>query len=65
MDFEFRFHEMYSIEREAQTPRSRALEMLRQLHTKMSPSDFSLDDIRERIRKIKRKQYDAQLKSNV
>ena len=53
------------IEREApaRTPKEQAFKMLRKLHAKMGHSVFNFDDIRARIRKITKKQYDAQLKS--
>ena len=56
-----------AIEREAlaSSPKEQAFKMLRKLHAKMGHSNFNFEDIRARIKKIKRKQYDAQLKSNI
>ena len=67
MDFKFQLHEVDAIEKEAQTPRGRALKTLRQLRAKMShtDSDFDCDEVRASMRKIKLKQYNAQIKHSI
>ena len=64
IDVGFRSHELDLIEKEARTPQQQAHKMLRQLHSRMGYSDFNVDEIRARIRKIKQKQYEAELKRN-
>ena len=53
------------IEKQASSPNERAVKMLKQFLAKMGHNAFNVDDIRIRIKKIKQKQYDAQLKSNI
>ena len=64
-DAGFRIHKIKVIEKEARTPKEQALEMLWQLRSKMGHSNFSVDEVRARMRKIKQKQYDTQLKRNI
>ena len=64
IDVGFRGYEIDLIEKEARTPKEQAYKMLRQLHSKLGHSDFNVDEVRGKIRKIKRKQYEAQLKRN-
>ena len=67
MDFDFQLQEVEAIEKQAQTPRGRALKMLRQLRVKMShiDSDFGCDEVRASMRKIKLKQYNVQIKRSI
>ena len=65
IDVGFRSHEIDRIENEARTPKEQAYKMLRHLQSRKGHSDFNVDQVRARIRKIKRKQYDAQLKRNI
>ena len=64
-DAGFRIHKIKVIEKEARTPKEQALEMLWQLRSKMGHSNFSVDEVRARMRKIKQKRYDTQLKRNI
>ena len=65
IDVDFRSHEIDVIEKEARTPKEQAHKMLRQLHSRMGHSNFNVNQIRAMIQKIRRKQYDAQLKRNI
>jgi tetratricopeptide (TPR) repeat protein len=66
LDLGIRASELDIMEKEASTIKGRAFKMLRHLHAKTSASPTSIlniDDIKTRLRKIKEKQYDAQLKA--
>ena len=65
MDVDFRIHEIDVIEKEARTPKEQACKMLYQFRSKIGHSNFSSDKIRSRLRKIKQKEYDAELKSTI
>ena len=64
INVDFRSHEIDLIEKEARTPKEQAHKMLRQLHSRMGHSTFDVYHVRSRLQRIKRKQYNAQLKRN-
>ena len=63
IDVGIKGYEIDVIEKEAANSKDQAFKMLRLLHAKMSHTEFNVDEIRARLQKIKRKLYDAQLKS--